>query len=155
MINLKWMWLAGLVIALDQATKALVVSSFKLHEVLPLFPGLNLVRAHNYGAAFSLLADAGGWQRWLFSALAVGVAGFLIVWLLQLPRGKRWLPIALVLILGGALGNLWDRLVHGYVVDFVDVYISATRHWPAFNVADSAICIGVAMLVVSILRGEA
>ena len=115
-----------------------------------MVPFVNLTLTHNTGAAFSLLHRAGGWQRWLFAALAVVVSIAIVIWLKRLPRNARWTAAGLALVLGGALGNLWDRLAHGYVVDFIDFYYGEW-HWPAFNVADSAITLGAVMLVAEVV----
>ncbi len=124
-----------------------------LHQPVPVIPFLNLTLTHNTGAAFSFLSDAGGWQRWFFAGLTIVVSIIIVVWLTRLKPGQRWLPVSLSLVLGGALGNLWDRLVIGAVVDFIDVYYR-TWHWPAFNLADSAICVGAVMLVVSTFKED-
>lgn len=147
---LAWVWLSAVVLALDQATKALASRFLPFHEPVSLVPFVNLTLTHNTGAAFSLLHRAGGWQRWLFAALAVAVSIAIVVWLKRLPRHARWTAAALGLVLGGALGNLWDRLAHGYVVDFIDLYYRQW-HWPAFNVADSAITLGAVMLVAEVV----
>ena len=151
--GLRWLWLAAIVVAADQATKIVASGMLELHRPVAVAPFVNLTLTHNTGAAFSLLSGAGGWQRWLFVALAIAVSAFIVAWLRGLPRTERWVACALALLLGGALGNLWDRLVHGVVVDFVDVYYGA-YHWPAFNVADTAICIGAGMLLASMARPE-
>jgi len=148
----RWLLLAAVVVVLDQAIKVLVEGALELHTPVPLLPFLNLTLTHNVGAAFNLLSDAGGWQRWLFSGLALGVSAFIVWWLRSIPRDRLWLPCALALVLGGALGNLCDRLARGAVVDFVDVHYLGW-HWPAFNLADAAISVGAVMLVVSALRG--
>jgi len=146
---LPWLLLSILVIALDQLTKAIALRALQPyvpHEVIPRV--LNWTLAFNTGAAFSFLADGSGWQTWLFAALAVIVSVVLVVWLARTPR-RAWhtaLPIAL--IIGGALGNLTDRLVHGRVTDFIQVYWRAWS-WPAFNLADSAITVGAVMLIAS------
>jgi signal peptidase II len=145
--GLRWMWLSLLVVLLDQWSKALAVKHLVLNAPLPQFPGLNLTLVHNTGAAFSLLRDAGGWQRWLFILLAIGIGAFILTWLARIPARRVWLGCALGLVLGGALGNLWDRIALGYVIDFIDVYY-ARWHWPAFNVADSAITVGAVMLII-------
>lgn len=150
---LKWLWLSVAVIALDQITKALASAHLVLHEPVPVLPLFNLTLMHNSGAAFSFLAQAGGWQRWFFVAVAIAVSVALAWWLRQLRRNQLWLAVALALVLGGALGNVWDRVTLGYVVDFVDVYYG-DWHWPAFNVADSAISVGAIMLLVDAFRGE-
>lgn len=148
---LNWLWLSGLVIVLDQMTKVIVTELYTLGESTPILPIFNLVRAHNFGAAFSFLAGEGGWQRWFFTAIAVGVSVMLVQWLKKLPKTDRWMAIALTLILGGALGNLIDRILLGYVVDFLDFFWDG-RHFPAFNIADSAITVGAVMLAIDVVR---
>lgn len=142
---LKWLWISVVIIALDQITKVVASGAMSLHESIPLMPFFNLTLAHNPGAAFSFLSDAGGWQRWFFTAIALGVSGAIVVWLARLPTTDRWMAVALTLILGGAIGNVWDRIMLGYVIDFLDIYVG-DWHWPAFNVADSAITVGAVML---------
>ena len=147
-----WVWLAvtALVVLLDWYSKALVSEALELYRPVEVFSWLNITLAHNYGAAFSFLSDAGGWQRWFFIVLASGVSLVLLVWLLRLPK-QEWLTgLGLALILGGAIGNLVDRIQLGYVVDFIDVYYK-NWHYPAFNVADSAITCGVVLLLVDAL----
>ena len=147
--NWRWLWLAAAVIALDQLSKHWILASFRTGEELPLAPFASLVLAFNRGAAFSFLADGSGWQRWLFAVIAV-VASVAMLWLLR--RGGRALFCAgLALIIGGALGNLYDRVTLGHVVDFVLLH---WRGWyyPAFNVADSAITVGAAALIVDSFR---
>ena len=145
--SLKWLWISALVLILDQISKYYIVNSFILYESLYLFPGLNFTYVHNTGAAFSFLSNAGGWQRWLFIALSSAVSIGLLMWIYNLPVTWRWLAASLALVLGGALGNLVDRIIFGYVIDFIDVYYRGW-HWPAFNIADSAISIGVVMLII-------
>lgn len=149
----KWLGLAAIIILLDQGTKYLASSLLELHVPVVVLPFLDLTLMHNRGAAFSFLSDAGGWQRWLFSGLSMLVSAFIVVWLRRIPRGQLWLPCALALVLGGALGNLWDRLTLGVVVDFIDLHYQGW-HWPAFNIADSAISVGAVMLLISAFRGE-
>lgn len=145
---LRWLSLSLLVLIADQISKYLAGTSLQLHEAVPLLPGLNLTLAHNTGAAFSFLRDAGGWQRWFFIILGLGVSAVVVAWLGRLERDRYWpLPCALALILGGAAGNVVDRVLHGYVVDFIDVYYHGW-HWPTFNIADSAISIGAVLLVI-------
>ena len=144
---MKWLWVSVLVVVLDQITKAIASHYLHLHEPLALIPGLNLTLMHNTGAAFSMLSQAGGWQRWFFIILAAVISIVIIIWLMNLPRHKRWVACALALILGGAMGNLWDRIFLSYVVDYIDVYYR-NAHFPAFNVADSAITIGAIMLII-------
>ncbi len=146
----RWYLLAVLIVVLDQLTKQWVSSSFSYGESLELLPFLNLTLVHNMGAAFSFLSDAGGWQRWFFAIVSLLVSVVLIVWLSRLPARQYLLATALVLVLGGAVGNLWDRVFLGYVVDFVDVYYQK-YHWPAFNVADTAITIGAILLILESL----
>ena len=146
--SLKWLWASGAVLLADQLTKALVVTYMQEYQRIAIWPFFDLVRRHNTGAAFSILADASGWQHWLFIGLAVVVSGWIIWWQWRLPRqNHRVLALGLALVLGGAIGNVVDRLVHGYVIDFLLFYY---REWqyPAFNVADSAITIGVILIVV-------
>lgn len=150
---LKWLWLSVLVLVLDQASKLAVAGSMPLYESIPILPMFNLVHAHNPGAAFSFLRDAGGWQRWFFAVIAIVISAVLGVWLSRLQKNEKLLAVALALVLGGAIGNLIDRLAYGYVIDFLDVYYQ-THHWPAFNVADSAITVGVALLLLDALGAD-
>lgn len=143
---LKWLWVSALVLVLDQASKLAIDGSMQLYESIPLMPYFNLTYAHNTGAAFSFLAQAGGWQRWLFAGLAVVMSGVIGVWLARLQKHETLMAVALSLVLGGAIGNLIDRVAYGYVIDFLDVYYQGW-HWPAFNIADSAICIGVGLML--------
>ncbi len=148
---LRWLWLAAAVIVADQLTKALVVREFLQYEVLDVLPVLELTRLHNTGAAFSLLAQASGWQRWFFIVLAVGISTGIVVWLKGLSgRGATWLAIALSLVMGGALGNVIDRVWHGHVIDFIHFHWERW-YYPAFNVADMAITAGAIMLVIDAL----
>ena len=142
-----WLWLgiAAAVVLLDQITKTLITRSFQLNEVRTFTPFFDLVRAHNTGAAFSFLAGASGWQRWFFIGLGA-VAAVFIVWLLARHGGQRLFCWALSLILGGAIGNVVDRILHGHVVDFIQVHW-AGAYFPSFNVADSAISVGAAFLI--------
>ncbi|WP_328986401.1 signal peptidase II [Thiorhodovibrio winogradskyi] len=146
-----WLWLSAMVIALDQLSKGLAERLLPLHEPVALMPLLNLTLMHNEGAAFSLLADAGGWQRWLFAGFAVLVTIVLVSWLLRLNAREHLTAAALALLIGGAIGNLIDRLRTGRVVDFIDVHYGEW-HWPAFNLADSAITLGVILLLIETLR---
>ncbi len=140
-----WLWIAGAVLALDQASKWLALEKLVLHESVPLTPFLNLTLVYNKGAAFGFLSTASGWQNLFFIGIAL-VATVVILYLLKRMGGKdRLMALALMLILGGAIGNLIDRLLYGHVVDFIDVYYSSW-HWPAFNVADSAITVGAVMI---------
>ena len=142
-----WLLVTIAVIALDQYTKRLVTARFELFDRLPVVPHFDLVRLHNTGAAFSFLANASGWQNWFFTAVALGVSGMILWWFFQLPRERIVAPLGLALVLGGAIGNLIDRLDHGYVVDFFLFYYGRWS-FPAFNVADAAITVGVALLLI-------
>ncbi|MBV6417102.1 MAG: Lipoprotein signal peptidase [Steroidobacteraceae bacterium] len=147
----RWLPLSALIVLLDQASKAWIERHFALYESVTLLPVLDITRLHNPGAAFSFLAGAGGWQRWFFTLLALAVSIGIVVWLRSVhARAQAWLAAGLALILGGALGNVIDRLRHGFVIDFVHA------HWneawfPAFNVADSAITVGAACLIIDAL----
>ena len=148
---LSWLWLAGLTAALDQATKWVAEAWLVPYSPVPLVPSLNLTLMYNEGAAFSFLAGAGGWQRWFFAGLAATVTVGLGVWLYRLQARERLTAIGIALVMGGAVGNLIDRILTGRVVDFIDVYYGQW-HWPAFNLADSAITLGVALLLADTLR---
>ena len=141
-----WLWLSAAVVVLDQATKALAELYLDRFQPLELLSFFNLVLTYNSGAAFSFLADAGGWQRIFFVIITVVVVVFLLRWLWSLEERNGVLPIGLALVIGGAIGNLIDRIATGLVVDFLDFHY-AGWHWPAFNVADSAIFVGVALLL--------
>jgi signal peptidase II len=144
--GLRWLWLAALVLVLDQVTKLAVLGSLvAYHDVIPVTGFFNLVHVHNTGAAFSLLADQPGWQRGFFVTLALVATG-VILYLLKKTRGQPLFCGSLALILGGAVGNLVDRVLYGHVIDFLDFYLG-TWHWPAFNVADSAITVGAGLLI--------
>lgn len=152
-----WLWLglAVLITIADQLTKLLALQHLQLHQPLPVFPSFDLMLTYNRGAAFSFLSDAGGWQRWLFIALAIGISIFLVNWLFALRAEERWLAAALALVTGGAVGNLLDRVFRdGQVVDFVYLHYQ-NFHWPAFNLADSSICVGAVLLVAQSLWGAA
>jgi signal peptidase II len=141
----RWLGLAAVVIALDQFSKLWISSRWAYGESYTVTDFFNLVLAHNSGASFSMLSDAGGWQRWFFSGIAI-VASVWIIWLLRKHQQEKLFCIALAFILGGALGNLIDRLTDGYVVDFIDFHWNSS-HFAAFNVADTAINIGAALLL--------
>ncbi len=149
---LNWLWITAIIIVLDQITKWLAASRLDLYESVEVFPWLYWTLLHNYGAAFSFLNMPGGAQRWFFLVLTVIISIVLLVWLKRIPRTDRATAIPLALILGGAIGNLIDRSYHGYVIDFIDVPITSTWHWPAFNIADSAICVGAVLMIVLSFR---
>ena len=146
----QWLLVAILIIVADQLTKVLVMGAFQLGDIRHVTSFFDLVRAHNYGAAFSFLHGASGWQRWFFLGLGLVAAGF-IIWMLRRHGHQKMFAWALTLILGGALGNVIDRAIHGYVVDFIQVHAGGW-FFPAFNIADSAITIGAVMLVLDELR---
>jgi signal peptidase II len=145
--GLRFLWIALLGLVLDQVTKQMVVANFDLYQSMQVTGFFNLTYVHNYGAAFSFLHDAGGWQRYFFTAIALVVSVVIVWWLYQSPKEQRLLPIAFSFILGGAIGNVIDRIIHGYVIDFLDFYVG-NYHWPAFNIADSVIFIGAGLLIV-------
>jgi signal peptidase II len=142
-----WLWLglALLVLLADQFTKIWIIGTYQLGDSLPLSSFFNLVRVHNNGAAFSFLAQAGGWQRWFFTGLG-SVAALLMIWLLKKHAGQKLFGFAIACVLGGAVGNVIDRVLYGYVVDFLDFHYAGI-HFPAFNLADSAITLGAACLI--------
>ena len=142
-----WVWigLAALVLLADQFTKLLIINTFQLGEGFAVTSFFNIVRVHNEGAAFSFLANAGGWQRWFFTGLGL-VATTVMVWMLKQHPGQKLFGFAIACILGGAIGNVIDRVLYGYVVDFLDFYYAGI-HFPAFNVADSGITIGAMSLI--------
>ena len=147
---LKWLGIAALVVLLDQLTKQAITRTFALHEVMEITSFFNLVLVYNRGAAFSFLSDASGWQRELFTAIALG-ASVWIVWLMRRHSADTLFCLALSLVLGGAIGNVFDRLRVGAVIDFLDFHAYG-YHWPAFNIADSAITCGAILLVLDALR---
>ena len=142
---LKWLSISALVVAIDLYTKHLIQNAFQYGEHLTITSFFDLVRYHNEGAAFSFLADAGGWQKWFFSGVSM-VAVVVITYLIKKHQNQKLFCFGLALVLGGAIGNLYDRLTLGYVVDFLSFHIN-NHYWPAFNVADSAICVGVGALL--------
>lgn len=143
-----WLLIALVIVVLDQVTKQLADNLLVYGEPLAVMPSFNLTLLYNKGAAFSFLNSAGGWQRWFFTAIALVVSVVIFFWLKAVGEEQRWTPAALVLVLGGAIGNVIDRVLFGHVIDFIQVYYN-TFYWPAFNVADSAICVGAAILLLS------
>lgn len=144
---MKWLGLSVIIVVLDQITKSMASHYLQIHDPVAILPGINFTLMHNTGAAFSMLSQAGGWQRWFFIILAIVISLVIIFWLNNLPVNKKWMACALAMILGGAIGNLTDRILLSYVVDFIDVYYR-DMHWPAFNIADSSISIGAIMLII-------
>lgn len=152
----SWLWVSAVVIVLDQISKWIALAELQPYEPIAVIDGfLNWMLAFNPGAAFSFLADSGGWQRWFFTVLAIVVSAVLVVWLSRTARGDWRNAAPLALIIGGAIGNVIDRVRLGHVVDFIDVYVGQ-YHWPAFNIADSAICVGaIALVAFSLFAGKA
>ncbi len=146
----KWFWLAALIIVLDQGSKAAAETWLQLYQPVAVMPMFNFTLMYNEGAAFSFLADAGGWQRWFFLITTTIITVVLMRWLRELNPAEKWKASGYALIIGGALGNLIDRIATGAVVDFLDFYIG-NNHWPAFNIADSAITVGVTILIIATL----
>ncbi|KGQ43982.1 hypothetical protein JP28_06320 [Gallibacterium anatis] len=151
--GLIYLWLSVVAFILDLFTKWLVVSHFELYESVNILPIFNLTYVRNYGAAFSFLADHSGWQKYFFVLIAVVISALLLFWLAKTPRQKILLNSAYALIIGGALANMTDRLYHGFVVDFLDFYWQI-YHYPVFNVADIAICVGAGLLILDYLKNE-
>jgi len=145
----NWLWIALVVIVLDQWTKYLITDTYELYGGITLLPTLDIIRLHNEGAAFSFLSRAAGWQRWLFTGLGLVVSAAILVWLRRLPsEGRNLLAAGLSLVLGGALGNVIDRVLWGHVIDFIRVHYDPwSFDFPAFNVADSAITVGACLLI--------
>ncbi len=143
----KYLSLSCIVIVLDQITKYYANQELHLHQAVQVMPGFNLTLMYNTGAAFSFLSEASGWQRWFFIGVATLISIAIIIWMHGLPANKRWLLTALALVLGGAIGNVCDRVLLGHVVDFIEVYYQ-NSYWPTFNIADSAITVGAVMLLI-------
>lgn len=153
--RLAWLWLALLVFVLDQGTKQIVLQVLEYAQRVTVIDGyFDWVHVYNRGAAFSFLAGESGWQRWFFAAIALGVSAVLVVWLKRLKADETWLAIALAMVLGGALGNLYDRMVLGHVVDFILVHWQNQYYFPAFNLADSAITVGAVMLALDMFKSK-
>lgn len=150
---LPWLWLTLALIVADQITKYLADTHLDYGRSVAVLPFLNWTLVYNEGAAFSFLSSAGGWQRWVFTVLALAVSGLLVYWLRQTPRKHTWVALPYAMILAGALGNVIDRILFGHVIDFVDVHW-AGWHFPAFNIADAAISVGAAILILGLLLGR-
>tara|TARA_B110000444_G_C18810532_1_gene582327 strand:- start:669 stop:1121 length:453 start_codon:yes stop_codon:yes gene_type:complete len=140
--------LSAFVVLADQLTKNIVTENFLYGENLNVFSGVNLILIHNAGAAFSFLSDAGGWQRWLFLLISLIVSIILAAWLYRLKKTQFFMSLSLSLILGGAIGNLIDRIFLGYIIDFIDIFYKS-YHWPVFNIADASITLGVAIFIIN------
>lgn len=150
---ISWIWLSVLVVALDLGSKALVRLYLNFNEPVSIIPGFfDLRLLYNYGAAFSFLAEHSGWQRWLFAIIAMAVVIGMIVWMMRMPRNRYWQAVPAALVVGGAIGNLYDRVLAGRVTDFLSFHWQDVYHYPAFNIADSAIVVGMLMLVWDSLR---
>ncbi|AMN78846.1 MULTISPECIES: signal peptidase II [Pseudomonas] len=153
--RLGWLVLSLLVLVIDQVSKAHFEGSLQMFQQIVVIPDyFSWTLAYNTGAAFSFLADGGGWQRWLFALIAVVVSAVLVVWLKRLGRDDTWLAVALALVLGGALGNLYDRIALGHVIDFILVHWQNRWYFPAFNFADSAITVGAIMLALDMFKSK-
>jgi len=153
--RLKWLWLSLLVFVLDQASKLFFENSLSLYQQIVIIPDyFSWTLAYNKGAAFSFLASESGWQRWFFAAVAVVVSVVLVVWLKRLKANETWLALALALVLGGAIGNLFDRVVYGHVIDFILVHWLNRWYFPAFNLADSAITLGAILLALDMFKPQ-
>ena len=152
--QLRFLWLSVVVLVIDLMTKQIANHYLSRFIAYQVFPGFNLVLVHNQGAAFGFLHGQGGWQTWLFTCIAVVIVVALIIWLVRLRRNQTWLAIAIALVIGGAVGNMIDRVILGYVVDFLDFYIGQ-YHWPAFNFADTCITIGAILIIWRLWRGKA
>ncbi len=153
--RLPWLWLSVLVFVLDQASKLFFENSLSLYQQIVVIPDyFSWTLAYNKGAAFSFLASESGWQRWFFAAIAVVVSAVLVVWLKRLKSHETWLALALALVLGGAIGNLFDRVVYGHVIDFILVHWQNRWYFPAFNLADSAITLGAILLALDMFKPQ-
>ncbi|MBV4549134.1 signal peptidase II [Pseudomonas triticicola] len=153
--RLSWLWLSLLVLIIDQASKFYFEAKLEMFQQIVIIPDLfSWTLAYNTGAAFSFLADSSGWQRWLFALIAIVVSAVLVVWLKRLGRNDTWLAVALALVLGGALGNLYDRVALGHVIDFILVHWQNRWYFPAFNIADSAITVGAIMLALDMFKSK-
>ena len=150
--QLKWLWLSLGVVIFDQVTKQIAEAQLSLHQAINVMPYFDWYLTYNTGAAFSLLADAGGWQRWFFTVIAIVVSAVLVQWIRKLPHEETLTALSLCLILGGAIGNLIDRILLGHVIDYIQVWLGSYP-FPAFNIADAAISVGAALLILSSFFG--
>lgn len=150
---LKWVWLSLLVIVVDQSSKYLAESQLQWGQPVEIFSWFNFFLAYNTGAAFSFLSNADGWQRWFFIGVGIIAVTIIVVWMRRLSSDQRLSAISLALILGGAIGNIIDRVLWGHVIDFIDWHYQGW-HWPVFNIADSAISAGVALMIIDTIFGQ-
>ncbi len=148
--NLSWLLLSIVIIIIDRIVKMFMQQHLTMGVPLPITPFFNLTLVHNPGAAFSFLSNASGWQRWFFTTIAIIISILLIIWLYRLPPKQCMIAIAISLIVGGAIGNIWGRISYGYVIDFLDFHLN-NWHWPVFTIADSAVCVGVVLLIIDML----
>ncbi len=148
--RLKWLWLSLLALVLDFATKQMAQHFLQFAQPVYVLPVFDLTLLYNKGAAFSFLASESGWQRWFFTVIALSVSSVMTVWLMKLKADEKWLAAALALVIGGAIGNLYDRIAYGHVVDFIHLHWG-DHYFPAFNIADSAITLGAGMLLIDSL----
>lgn len=151
--SLQWLWLTAIFLIIDQITKQWVAGSMELYQSINILPFFNITYAQNHGAAFSFLADQSGWQRWFFTSIAAIASVVFLVWLKRTPKEQPLLAAALACMLSGALGNLIDRSMFGYVIDFLDFYVKG-YHWPTFNVADSIIFVGAALMIIDSFKQD-
>ena len=148
---MKWLWLSSLVVVLDQVTKYIAEQNLSYCDPVNIFPGFSMSLVYNKGAAFNFLSDAGGWQRWFLMLVSVAISIILVFWLRNIEKERIYLAVGISLVLGGAVGNLIDRSVYGYVVDFIELYYR-DWHWPHFNIADSAISVGAGLLILDMFK---
>ena len=151
--SLSLTWISILIIVLDQITKQVALARLPLHQIVDVIPGFDWYLTYNTGAAFSFLADAGGWQRWFFTITTIIISAVILFWIKRVPKDEKLTAVSLCLILGGALGNLIDRIYLGYVIDYIQVWLGSYP-WPAFNIADAAIFIGATILILSSFTGS-
>ena len=151
--SLKLLWISALVIVLDQLAKQLALASLPLHQLVDVIPGFDWYLTYNKGAAFSFLANAGGWQRWFFTITTIVISLVILLWIKRVPKQEKVTAVSLCLILGGAIGNLIDRIYLGYVIDYIQVWLGSYP-WPAFNIADAAISVGATVLILSSFIGS-
>ncbi len=151
--GLFWLWISALVLVLDQWTKSIASSSLEMYVPNKINDFLNFTLMHNKGVAFSILADQSGWQRYFITVVASAIVIWLLYWLVKNTRAQKLQNVALVLVIGGALGNIWDRVMLGYVVDFIELHYKG-YYWPAFNIADSAISVGAVLLIIDAFKNK-